>query len=416
MAQQCAAQELAALEKLPEAFDSPAKNEKRRKRRRQYIKKEEERQAKEREKDKAEKERETLSLEMVNVRGHAQQSAKFRDMQSLGNSMEGESERREAGEKKRKKRKLKQPETTKPAPLLVEVKPLQTPPVRATFLTPIEADRPMLPSDSEHLQPAAHFKPLLPVTKQPMCPQKPEEVTLPGTPLLVHPPKPLLVRPRPTPAPEELFSLRCSSRRLVLPLSSTPGPEEVVALQRSSARVCPLSLVQPQLSTSYLFEPPPELMLIDIEDEENEYVEYTGKTIQRPQLLEARINPRMAAWVESDSELLEEVVEDQGFEEDSNDSNETQAIQGHSDVTCITSPKNETQQHVNIQGEPQRKTKVSLFLLTWVEEKAKEKEERKIQKEKEQRDKEMLLQRYRNDPKLKHLIVNKHNHHYRSSE
>ncbi|RXN37779.1 mediator of RNA polymerase II transcription subunit 15-like protein [Labeo rohita] len=102
---------------------------------------------------------------------------------------------------------------------------------------------------------------------------------------------------------------------MVVPLSPTPAPDEVVALQCSSDEVCPPSLLKPQPATSSLFEPPPQLTLIDIEDEENEYVQYTGKTIracdllksERPRLLEAEINSRMPAWVESDNEVLEEV-------------------------------------------------------------------------------------------------------------
>ncbi|RXN33206.1 pollen-specific leucine-rich repeat extensin 1 isoform X2 [Labeo rohita] len=85
---------------------------------------------------------------------------------------------------------------------------------------------------------------------------------------------------------------------------------------------------------------------------------------------------------------------------------------------CVTSPegpKNETQHHVNVQKEPKSKRKVTLVLFIWAEEKAK-KMEKKIQKEKERRDKELLLERYRNDPKLKHLLIHKNTRHYRSSE
>ncbi|KAL0203012.1 hypothetical protein M9458_001030, partial [Cirrhinus mrigala] len=195
-------------------------------------------------------------------------------------------------------------------------------PEEVTLLgTPLEVDP---PSVSEHFAlPVICFKPFPPVTKQPMHPQKPapapEEVTLPGTPLQVDPPKPLVVPPHPTPAPDELFSLQCSQvsppKRLVVPPSPTPAPDEVVALQCSSDEVCPPSLLKPQPATSSLFDPPPQLMLIDTEDEEDKYVEYTGKTIracdllksERPRLLQAEINPRMPAWLESDCEVLEEV-------------------------------------------------------------------------------------------------------------
>ncbi|RXN14045.1 stress response NST1-like isoform X1 [Labeo rohita] len=405
-------------------------------------------------KDKAEKEKETLSLKEIKIkeRGHVQHD-KFREMQGLENLMEGESEHREAGEKK-KKRKLKEQKTTEPTPLLEEVKPQTqvSPPVRSSLLKPIEAELSMLPSVSENFAlPATRFKPLPPVTKPPMHSQKPApapvEVILPGTPLQVDPPKPLVVPPHPTPAPDELFSLRGSKvsppTRLVVPLSPTPVPDEVVALQCSSDEVCPPSLLKPQPATVFLFEPPPQIMLIDIEDEENEYVEYTGKTIwgcdllksERLRLLEAEINPRKPAWLESDSEVLEEVwasevVEVLGFKEEK----DSKAIEGHLDeasqkkkemdddmmkLFCVTSPKgpkNETQHYVNVQKEPKRKKKVPLVLFIWAEDKAKKKEGKNIRKEKERRDKELLLERYRNDPKLKHLLINKHNRHHCSSE
>ncbi|RXN22988.1 pollen-specific leucine-rich repeat extensin 1 isoform X2 [Labeo rohita] len=220
---------------------------------------------------------------------------------------------------------------------------------------------------------------------------------------------------------------------MVVPLSPTPAPDEVVALQCSSDEVCPPSLLKPQPATSSLFEPPPQLMLIDIENEENEYVQYTGKTIrvcdllksERPRLLEAEINSRMPAWVESDSEVLEEVwasevVEVLGFEEEKLDeaSQKKETDEHMMKLFCVTSiegPKNETQHHVNVQKEPKSKRKVPLVLFIWAEEKAKKKEEKKILKGNERRDKQFLLEHYRNDPKLKHLLINKHNRYYCSS-
>ncbi|XP_059411263.1 uncharacterized protein LOC132144722 [Carassius carassius] len=528
-AQQCAAQKRAALEKLPEAsltkageseaFDFTAKNRKSRRRCRKYGEKEKERQVKrkvnkenemnegESHKEKAEKESETLSLEKIKDRRHVLQkkreSAKFREMQSLENVMEGGSKQREAGEIIKKDKNQKERKTTEPTPLLVEVKPQQTlvsPPVRSSFLKPIEGEFPVLPSVSEDLPlPAARFKPLPPVTRPPMHPQKPDpapeevslpcsplqvdppkplaapkevslpcsplqvdppkplaapkEVSLPCSPLRVDPPKPLAIPPHPTPAPDELFSLRCSQvsppKQLMVSLSSSPVSDEVVDLQRSSTQVCPPSLMKAQPSTSSLFEPPPQLMLIDIEDEETEYVEYTGKTIRAcdlpkselPRPLQAEMKPRrMVAWLESDCEVLKEVwssevVEVQGFEkDDSKEVGDSKAIQGHTAVAskkkeelddhmvklfCVTSsegPKNETQQKVNIQEEQTSKRKVALVLFTWVEDKIKKKEDQKILKEKEQREKRLLLSRYRNDPKLKHLFINKHNCSYCSSE
>ncbi len=409
-------------------------------------------------KDKAEKE---LSLEKLKERRHVPQKkreyAKLRE-----NLMEGGSEHREAGEKKKKKRKLKERKTTGPTPLLVEVKPQQTlisSPVRSSFLTPIEGELPVFPSVSEDFRlPAARFKPLPPVTKPPIHPQKPasapEEVSLPCSPLQVDRPKLLAVPPRPTPAPDELFSLRRSQVSLlkqlvVVPQSPTPESDEVVDLQCSSTQVCPPSPVKPQPSTFSLFDPSPQLMLIDIEDEETEYVEYTGKTIRAcdlpksecPRPLEAELKPRkMIAWLKSDSEVLEdvwasEVVEVQGFEEVKDNPDEmgdSKAIEGHLDdvsqkkeldehmkLFCVTSPeglKNETQHNVNIQQEPKSKKKGPLFLFTWAEEKAKKIKEKKLRKEKKRREKELLLERYKNDPKLKHLLINKHNRHYCSSE
>ncbi|ROJ66269.1 hypothetical protein DPX16_16532 [Anabarilius grahami] len=363
--------------------------------------------------------------------------------------MEGGSELREAGEKK-KKRKLKQRKATEPIPLLVEVKPLHTG-VRSSFLKPIEGEPPMPPSVSEHLAlPAARFQSLPLVTKPPESPQKlapapkvdppklsvvppcPDEVvSLQNSSSQVRPSKPpmlpLAVPPRPTPAPDDLFSSSKGRHPKRLPSSPTPAPDEVVALRRPPSR-------KPEPFTSSLFEPLPELMLIDIEDEESEYVTFWASDFlksERPQTPEAERKPRkMVAWLEKDSEVQEEaweceVVDVQGFEEeDPSEMGDSSAIQGHASekteldelsmkLFCVTSPdgpKNETQHTVNIQEKCKRK--VPLFLFTWAEEKAKNKEEKKKFKEKERREKELLLERYMNDPKLKHLWINKHNRNY----
>ncbi|RXN07143.1 stress response NST1-like isoform X1 [Labeo rohita] len=474
MSQQCAAQELAPVENLPEApltkageskaFDFNAMYRKCRKRHRQ-VKKEREKNEGGSHNDKAEKD--TLSLEKIKERGHVAQkrreSAKFREMQSLENLMEGETTCFKP-----------LPPVTKPATR--PQKPAPAPEEVTLSGTPLQVDPPSVP---EHFAlSAARFKALLPVTKPATRPQKPapacEEVTLPGTPLQMDPPsvpehfalpaahfkallpvtKPATHPQKPAPAPEEVTMpgtpVQVSPpKQLSIPPSPTPAPDEAVALQLSSTKVCPSSLVKPQPSTSSLFEPPPQLMLIDIEDEENEYVEYTGKTLQacdllkseRPRILETEINPRMPAWLESDSEVLEEVwasevVEVLGFGEQKDDPDEmgdSKTTEGHLNeasqkkemdehmkkLFCVASPegpKNETLHHVNVQEETKSKRKVPLFLFTWAEEKAKKKEEKKIRKEKEQRDKELLFERYRNDPKLKHLLINKHNHHYRSTE
>ncbi|ROJ66272.1 hypothetical protein DPX16_16535 [Anabarilius grahami] len=405
--QPCAAQELAAVEKLPEereAFDFTANDRKCRKRRRKVPKKcqvgekEEEREVKIEgkisHKDEAEEERETLRLEKIKIKKSGRVHQKKIEMHSLEKLMEGGSELREAGEKKKKKRKLKQRKATEPIPLLVEVKPLHTP-VRSSFLKPIEGELPMPPSVSEHLAlPAARFQPLPPVTKPPESPQKPA--------------------PAPQVDPPKLFPV-------------PPCPDEVVALRRPPSR-------KPQPFTSSLSKPLPELMLIDIEDEESEYVTFWASDFlksERPQMPEVERKPRkMVAWLENDSEVQEEVWECevvgvQGFEEeDPSEMGDSSAIQGHASekteldelsikLFCVTSPdgpKNETQHTVNIQEKCKRK--VPLFLFTWAEEKAKNKEEKKIIKEKERREKELLLERYMNDPKLKHLWINKHNRNY----
>ncbi|KAK9953531.1 hypothetical protein ABG768_017516 [Culter alburnus] len=466
--QPCAAQELAAVEKLPEeceAFNFTANDRKCRKRRRKVPEKcqlgerEEEREVKNKgkinHKDEAEEEREALRLEKIKIKKCGRVHQKKREMHSLEKLMEGGSELREAGEKKRKKRKRKQRKITEPTPLLVEVKPLHTPD-RSSFLKPIEGELPMLPSVSEHLAlPAARFQPLPPVTKPPVSPQKPAPVPQVDPPkLLAVPPcpdevvslqrsssqvcpskpqmLPLVVPPCPTPVSDELFSSSQGRHPKRFPPSPTPAPDEVVALRRPPSR-------KPQPFTSSLFELPPELMLVDIEDEENEYVEYTGKTFwasdllksERPQMPEAEMKPRkMFAWLEKDSEVQEEaweseVVEVQGFEEeDPSEMGDSSTIQGHASqkteideltmkLFCLTSPdgpKNETQHTVNIQEKCKRK--VPRFLFAWAEEKTKKKEEKKIIKEKERQEKELLLERYMNDPKLKHLWINKHNRNY----
>ncbi|KAK9977898.1 hypothetical protein ABG768_019681 [Culter alburnus] len=459
--QPCAAQELAAVEKLPEeceAFDFTASDRKCRKRRRKVPKKcqlgerEEEREVKIKgkisHKDEAEEER--VPLEKIKIKKSGRVHQKKRDMHSLEKLMEGGSELREAGEKKKKKRKLKQWKATEATPLLVEVKPLHAQ-IRSSFLKPIEGELPMPPSVSEHLAlSAARLQPLPPMTKPLESPQKPspapqvdppklsvvppcpdEVVSLQNSSSKVHPSKPpmlpLAVPPCPTPAPDELFSSSQGRHLKQLPPSLTPAPDKVIALQRPPSR-------KPQLFTSSLFEPLPELILIDIEDEENEYVTFPASDFlksERPQTPEAEMKPRkMVAWLEKDSEVQEEVweckvVDVQGFEEeDPSEIGDSSAIQGDASpkteqdelsmkLFCVTSPdcpKNETQHTVNIQEKCKRK--VPLFLFTWAEEKAKNKEEKKMIKEKERREKELLLDRYMNDPKLKHLWINKHNRNY----
>ncbi|XDV34490.1 hypothetical protein PO909_004645 [Leuciscus waleckii] len=139
---------------------------------------------------------------------------------------------------------------------------------------------------------------------------------------------------------------------------------------------------------------------------------------------------KMFSWLEKDSEVQEEawadeVEEVQEFTEEEGEPSEmgdSTAIQGHSDdasqineltmkLVCGSStdgPKNETQHNVNVQKKSKRK--VPFVLFTCVEEKDKKRKEKKIIKERERREKELLLERYMNDPKLKHLWINKHKH------
>ncbi|XP_039544289.1 vegetative cell wall protein gp1-like [Pimephales promelas] len=222
---------------------------------------------------------------------------------------------------------------------------------------------------------------------------------------------PLAVPPRPTPAPDELFSIRCPSSQVRppkgLPLSPSHAPDDVVALRRPPSR-------KPPLFPSSPFETPPQLfILVDIEDEENVYVEDTGKSILASDLqsecsltpTEAEIKPRkMIAWLEKDSEVQEEawpseVEEIKRFKEEDhhNEMGDSKAIQGYSDeasridehmrrLFCVASPdgpKNETQHKVNVQ---KCKRKVPLFLFNWLEEKAKKREEKERIKEAKRRD------------------------------
>ncbi|XP_067307644.1 uncharacterized protein [Pseudorasbora parva] len=277
---------------------------------------------------------------------------------------------------------------------------------------------------------------------------------------------PVVVPPRPTPAPDEMFSIRRSSSQVRhpkrLPPSPTPAHDEVVALQRPPSRkplpfACspfePLSptpahdevvALQRPPSQKPLpfacspFEPAPELMLVDIEDDESEYVVFAGKTFwasdlvksERPQMPELEKKPRlMVAWMEKDCEVQEEVwadevLEVQDFVEvegDRSEMGDAHAIQGHLDdafqiderVDSPEGPQNETQDNATVQKTCKRKGPLVLF--TWAVKKAKKIQEKKLLKEKERQEKELLLERYINEPKLKHLWINKHNHNYCSS-
>ncbi len=92
-------------------------------------------------------------------------------------------------------------------------------------------------------------------------------------------------------------------KQLVVPPS--PTPVFVVDLQCSSNQVCPPSPLKPRPSTSSMFEPSPQLMLINIEDEETIRACDLPKP-EHPRSVEAELKPRqMIAWLESDSEVLE---------------------------------------------------------------------------------------------------------------
>ncbi|XDV34433.1 hypothetical protein PO909_004591 [Leuciscus waleckii] len=316
--------------------------------------------------------------------------------------MDGGTELREAAEKKRKERKT--------TVLLVEVKLLN--PVSSSHLMPIEGEIPMFPSVSEHVAlPAARFKLLPPVTKPHTHPQKPVPASEEEFSLIqaVH---------------DEAVSLKHSSSRVCplkrVPPRPTPAPDELFSLRRFSSRVC--SSESPPCRKPHPFpsSPSPQLVLMNIEDEKNEYVDFTGKTFQdslkRCRTPEAEVKPvKMFAWMEKEEERelqeeewASEVGEIQGFEEDGDDPSEMgdfKVIQGHSFPDI---PKNEIQRDMNVQEKCTRK--LPFFLFT-----CKRKEAKKTIKEKERREKELLLERYRNDPKLKHLWINKHNHNYSSS-
>ncbi|XP_067277440.1 uncharacterized protein [Pseudorasbora parva] len=218
---------------------------------------------------------------------------------------------------------------------------------------------------------------------------------------------PVVVPPRPTPAPDEMFSIRRSSSQVChpkwLPPSPTPAHDEVVALQRPPSRK-PLSFACSP------FEPAPELMLVDIEDDESEYVAFTGNTFwasdlvksERSQIPELEKKPRlMVAWMEKDCEVQEEVwadevVEVQEFVEEEGDPSEmgdAHAIQGHLDdafqfderVDSPEGPQNETQDNATVQKTCKRKGPLVLF--TWAVKKAKKIQEKKLLKEKERQEK-----------------------------
>ncbi|XDV17945.1 hypothetical protein PO909_023733 [Leuciscus waleckii] len=113
---------------------------------------------------------------------------------------------------------------------------------------------------------------------------------------------------------------------------------------------------------------------MNIEDEKNEYVDFTGKTFQdslkRSRTPEAEVKPvKMFAWMEKEEERelqeeewASEVGEIQGFEEDEDDPSEMgdfKVIQGHSFPDI---PKNEIQRDVNVQekctGKVHKKTPI----------------------------------------------------------
>ncbi|XP_021327253.2 uncharacterized protein [Danio rerio] len=265
-----------------------------------------------------------------------------------------------------------------PLPHLVEVKPL---PASACFssLAPVGD----LPEHPEVLVlPASRLK-----ASSPQTPAEEPEHLLPSSVIQVAPcvsPEPVLL---PLQSSSEVASLH--SIPSVSELSFLQSPPETLPIPPIFAFDEVVSLVKPQASE---FSPCSGLMLFDFEDEELEFMEYTEESIEASH--ESEMKPRrMEAWLEQ-----EEVTEVQKHEE-----------KGASQV--IQNPLNEVSGDEAYTEIKTKKPKIynPLVLFSLMEEKVKKKQEKKQRKEEEQIERNLLLKRYRNDPKLKHLRINKHN-------
>nr|XP_005165115.2 uncharacterized protein LOC110437743 [Danio rerio] len=278
-------------------------------------------------------------------------------------------------------------------PHLVEVKPL---PASACFSTLAPVGD--LPEHPEVLVlPASCLK-----ASSPQTPAEEAEHLLPSSVIQVAPcvsPEPVLL---PLQSSSEVASL-CSIPSFS-ELSFLQSPPETLPIPPIFAFDEVVSLVKPQASE---LSPCSGLKLYDFEDEELEFMEYTEENIEA--FYESETKPRrMEAWLEQ-----EEVTEVQKHGE----KGASQVIQNPlNEVSC-----HEASEELPIQafcaGPPvnteikkkKPKTYNPLVLFSLMEEKVKKKQEKKLRKEEERNERDLLRKRYRNDPKLKHLRVNKHN-------
>ncbi|XP_001336743.1 uncharacterized protein si:ch211-255a21.2 [Danio rerio] len=379
-------------------------------------------------KDQAEEEKQALSAENIQ-------------------STEREGGNGEPGGKKRKRRKLKNKKTL---PLPVEVKPLpapacfsSSPPVGdqpehpdvlalpAAGLKPLLKDKESLPrlvevkplpasacfssltpvgDQPEHPEvlvlPASHLKALSPLSNPASRPQSPVEETdevLPSSVIQVAPcvsPEPVLL---PLQSSSEVASL-CSIPSFSEP-SLLQSPPETLPIPPIFAFDEVVSLVKPQASEC---SPSSGLMLFDFEDEELEFMEYTEEDIEA--FYESEMKPRrMAAWLEQ--EEVTEVQKDGGkgasqvIQNPLNEVSRDEAFEELLIQAFCTGPPVYTE--IKSRKKPKRNGPLVLFSL--MEEKVKKKQEKKLRKEEERNERNLLRERYRNDPKLKHLCINKHN-------
>lgn len=153
-------------------------------------------------------------------------------------------------------------------------------------------------------------------------------------------------------------------------------------------------------------------MFADIEDEESEFRE-TIQTLLKPQRFQRM--RQMLAWEEK---VEEKVQDDESWRSkvfEFQEAGDSEAEHDIASLFCVTPFDGaESKLSEKVLEEPKNRRKVPMILFTWAEEKVKEKVERTLQKERVKRERELLHHRYRNDPKLKHLWINKHNCNYRS--
>ncbi|XP_056335430.1 uncharacterized protein LOC130246479 [Danio aesculapii] len=361
--------------------------------------------------------------------GLKDQAEEEKEAPSLENLQITEKEGGEPGAKKRKRRKLKSKKTP---PLPIEVKPL---PASACF-----SSLPPVGDQAEHSDvlalPAACLKPLLKnkeslphlVEVKPLpasacfssltpfggLPEHPEVLVLPASHLKALPPLSNPASHPQTPVEETEHVLPSS----VIPVAPCVSPEPVLLPLQSSSVVASLcsiplisafdevvSLEKPQASE---FSPSSGLMLFDFEDEELEFMEYTEENIEA--FYESEMKPRrMAAWLEQ--EEVTEVQKDGGkgasqvIQNPLNEVSREKAFEQLLIQAFCTGPPAYTE--IKRRVKPKRNSPLVLFSL--MDEKVKKKQEKKVRKEEERNQRDLLLKRYRNDPKLKHLWINKHN-------